>query len=683
MIAEILYGLAILFAPVVALNYIFDDLRKALLVYFFFIVAVFVTQYKLFEALPSSIVYMVFLFLTIVYALFRFVKARGKYDRGFILKMFEPPWNWIGDFLVIFLLSFVSLYIPIIQNWDFYTFYLQALYNPSFKSVQPLFSNIMLMHLAVVKDLGIMPRALSVFYIFIFYLLLVRLIGRYPSLLIIFLPSMLTVILHENLYLELPSLTILAMVYSYAKEDLSSSSLVLASVLLLFTKANFIVLALVILAYLFIYYVYRRFYRLLLILVIASLPVLLFYVSNAYVYDAYNFEFIQIYNDLAMGLGNSTLSRFWQQTVSGSYRVIPIYVSMLDVLVNLASPVYSLYILPLLIYLIANFKRVNFTPFQKFLAVISLFTWFVYSFGRSYIDINVYQNIFVIRYYVPLIFTFYILLISLTSNKETSQEVFKILSAVSFSFYTYLFATQGYFMKERVLLSYNNFGPLALTHIILLTIPLILFLIVYQNKSKGYLSSETIDIVYQSSMLALIIVVMLPIAMLYLSTNNISLNVDSTEYNSVLASALPQYYSSYYVSYSENDRIFHEIRDKCPMIYSFGGIYSLNTYSSAKIFLRAGHFSFLPFMLADLNLTNPSQYQNLVSRYPYLKGFELPSSFCLQVPTENHPEKSVWIGIKVLEQNSPSFSRIMNKLVNDKPIMETEYYRVYYIKIGG
>jgi len=702
MIEKILYDLVILSIPVVALSYTFRDLRKALLVYFFFIVTVFALKYKMLEALPSSTIYIIFSSLTIIYAVHHFLKTCKKYNRENILSMLKSSWNLIRDLIVILTLCFASLYIPINQNWDFYTFYLQIIYNSSFKSIVPLFSNIMLMHLIIVKDLDVLPRSIAIFYMMMFYLLLVYLLGKYPSLLVIFLPSIFTVFLYENLYLELSSLTLLALVFSFMKENLRSPLLMLASTLLLFTKANFIVLGLSILSYLTFYHIYHRNYKLLVTLG-APLLAVLFYISNAFTYDAYNFEHIPLFNDLAARMGNSTLSSFWLQTVSGTHRVIPIYVSMIDVIINLASPVYSLYILPLLVYLltnlihsisyriqkfsisiaikISNISRFHKLYFQKFLAMVCLITWLIYSFGRSYIDINVYQNIFVIRYYVPIIFVVYDILISLININENSQEFFKMLVAVTIFFYTYLFATQGYFMKEKILLCYNNFRSFALMHIFSLIIFSVAISILLKNKRKNNILNKMISIIYLSSMITLIIAIAFSIFMIHLNLRSNSVNVDSTEYFSVLASALPQYYTSYSVPYSDNDRIIYMIQDKCPAIYSFGGIYSIDVYRSSKIFIRGGHFSYLPFILADLRLSNPSEYQKFISRYPYLKEFELPSMFCLQIPTENHTEKSILAGIEVLKQNSPSFSRVINEIEADKPTLETKFYKVYFIEI--
>ena len=703
MIEKILYDLVILSTPVAALSYTFRDLRKALLVYFFFIVTVFALKYKMLEALPSSTIYIIFSSLTIIYAVHHFLKTCKKYNRENILSMLKSSWNLIRDLIVILALCFASLYIPINQNWDFYTFYLQVIYNSSFKSIVSLFSNVMLMHLIIVKDLDVLPRSIAIFYMVMFYLLLVCLIGKYPSLLVIFLPSIFTVFLHENLYLELSSLTLLALVLSFMKENLRSPLLMLASTLLLFTKANFIVLGLSILSYLTFYHIYHRNYKLLVTLG-APLLAVLFYISNAFTYDAYNFEYIPLFNDLAARMGNSTLSSFWLQTVSGTHRVIPIYVSMIDVIINLASPVYQLYILPLLVYLltnlihsisyriqkfsisiaieISNISRFHKLYFQKFLAMACLITWLIYSFGRSYIDINVYQNIFVIRYYVPIIFVVYVILISLININENSQEFFKMLVAVTIFFYTYLFATQGYFMKEKILLCYNNFRSFALMHIFSLIIFSVAISILLKNKRKNNILNKMISIIYLSSMITLIIAIVFLIFMIHLNLRSNSVNVDSTEYFPVLASALPQYYTSYFVSYSDNDRIIYIIGNKCPVIYSFGGIYSIDVYKSNKIINRGGHFSYLPFILADFRLSNPSEYQKFVSRYPYLKEFELPSIFCLQIPTENHAEKSILAGIEVLKQNSPSFSRVISKIEADKPILETKFYKIYFIKTG-
>jgi uncharacterized membrane protein YfcA len=132
MIEKILYDLVILSTPVAALSYTFRDLRKALLVFFFFIVTVFALKYKMLEALPSSTIYIIFSSLTIIYAVYRFLKTCEKYNRENILSALKLSWNLIRDLIVILALCFASLYIPINQNWDFYTFYLQVIYNSSF-----------------------------------------------------------------------------------------------------------------------------------------------------------------------------------------------------------------------------------------------------------------------------------------------------------------------------------------------------------------------------------------------------------------------------------------------------------------------------------------------------------------------------------------------------------------------
>jgi hypothetical protein len=238
-------------------------------------------------------------------------------------------------------------------------------------------------------------------------------------------------------------------------------------------------------------------------------------------------------------------------------------------------------------------------------------------------------------------------------------------------------------MKEKILLYYNNFRSFALIHMFLLIIFSAAISILLKNKRKNNILNKVINAIYLSSMITLIVSIMIPIFMIYTNFKSNSVNVDSTEYFSVLASALPQYYTPYFVPYSDNDWILYMIRDKCPVVYSFGGIYSVDVYRSNNIFIRGGHFSYLPFILADLRLSNPSEYQKFVSRYPYLKEFELPSIFCLQIPTENHTEKSILAGIEILKQNSLSFSRVINKIEADKPILETKFYKVYFIKIDN
>jgi hypothetical protein len=707
MIVRVLYGSALLFTPLLSLWYLFKDLRRAALMYFIVAILLFSIRYKIGIRIDTGLFFVAFLLAVVTLALRKAVKYGSKELKLFTI-LIKNVINYMKQFADVIVIMFASFYIPIIQNWDYYTFYMQAIYNPLFENVLPLFNNIMVILSSVTKNLDVPPRAVAFFFMTTFYFLLREIVGTYASKLLLLLPSIFTIFLHENLYLDLSSLTLLVLALSFLKDDgVNSPYVALSAVLLLFTKANVAVIGFAVIAVMMVYYLLRRSLVQLAVLVLSSLLAALYFLSNAWVYDAYNFEYIPLYAHLVERMRNSTLAQFWLRTVSGNPVNIPLTASMVSVLTNLASPVYSLYVPALLIFTIINLREhVKLLTFHKALIVIIILTFLTYSYGRMHININVYESIFVIRYYVPLILMIYIFALSML--KSYKIELFSKLNAsVIMFFYLFIFLYKGWFMKEKILLAYNRFQIMEFSGLIIIVSIIATFIIDFSDKllsrkkilvivnicsmkrtiryrrSIALSPGRAAAAVYCIAATAFTLVLLYPIFRLHWALGSMVLDTDTTCYFLIVNKFFPEFFSEYFVSYYENDEILGKILNVCPFIYSFGGIYSVDMYRSGVVLIRGGHFSYLPLILSDLKYLNESEYKNIIERYKFLEAFHMPKVLCIQIPTENHAEKTILTMIKFLKQNSPSFSSIINKLEADKPILETKFYKVYFIKMDN
>jgi len=424
-----------------------------------------------------------------------------------------------------------------------------------------------------------------------------------------------------------------------------------------------------------------------------------YYISNAIYYDAFNFEHTPLYSDLAKNMGNSTLAEFWVKRVSGESQRILLLASMVDVLINMASPVYSLHIPALLLYIVARRRYVKVSAFNKMLIVIMILTFIIYSYGRTYININVYKNIFVIRYYVPLVLIFYIFIMTMLRDDNIDKLFLKLIILTNILFYLMLFISQGWFMKEKILLTYNGFQEKSLSTIAMLVIVTLFFIMLdklallnrkilfnihVQKNIKFSITlscTKIITMMYYIAAIIFFLTLLYPIVKLHLMLNMFTVDTDSTYYNFILNKFFPEFFSYYFVSYYENDEILSKVPHTCFFIYSFGGIYSVTSYRSRLVLIRGGHFGYLPLILADLKFLNKSNYKFIIQKYLFLNTFELPNIICVQIPRETHAEKSILPGLTELAKCSPIFLRMWHVIENEKPILETQFYRVYLVKL--
>jgi hypothetical protein len=249
MIQRILLGLAVIFLPLLLLRLIFSETKKAALVFFLSVVVAFAAKYKLGLPLSSQHYYAALVMVSAVTVCCKLSgsskDAKAKLTKNLTsIKIIKKAKIYIQDILLIFSLTVASIYITITQNRDFYTFYIRPVYNPLFTDILPLFNNIMMMELSLMKDLGVHPCAIAISFVIIFYLLIREMMDGPAAAMLLLAPSLLTIIIHENLYLELSSLTILTISLAFIKYDVVSPYTALSLAMLFFTKANFVIIAL-------------------------------------------------------------------------------------------------------------------------------------------------------------------------------------------------------------------------------------------------------------------------------------------------------------------------------------------------------------------------------------------------------------------------------------------------------
>jgi hypothetical protein len=587
-------------------------------------------------------------------------------------------------FLVIITLSILSYFIPINQNWDFYTFYYQILYSPVVQSVAPLFNNIQLVILFCLKDFEVLPRVVAIFFLVNFLLLLYKFFEKniiFPLIIITNLSIYISLI-NEGSYLELSSLTILTLfLMNYYRYGLDNIYTKVAGLLLFFTKGN---LSLVIGTYVNIILLVRTIIKILrqkkrimihdLIYLFLVILVISYFANNYIKYFAINFEVFFIFKFLTLEILHSPT---WFSIVSGSSQ-LPLTQAILIKLYNVLNPIYGLFIVFSLLFYFGKYSKskavdLHLSKFESGL----LGVYAVYILSPYFPTVDTFSNIFVIRYYI-----FFISLIFLIFLKKISARNFLfyyLIELISLLFYTINIIQSGPFMKERLILNYLN--NLYIYHMLAIGVLLLLRFV-----SPLYIDAYKIHQFFRLTIYMLISVInILILTFIYpiiINAHSLPFFTDSSQYNCLLNDLFPELYTTYFRSYCENDFILINISRSCHFIYSIGGIYAPSAFyiTNATVLIRGGHVSLLPFILGDIKMTNSTIYYYIINKYTFLKAFELPSNFCLQLVSQNHKEYAFIEMIKTLNQTSKSFSIIYNDVLkNPKPLATYYYYVIYNV----
>jgi hypothetical protein len=584
-------------------------------------------------------------------------------------------------FLVIVTLSILSYFIPINQNWDFYTYYYQILYSSVVQSVAPLFNNIQLIILFSLKNFGVLPRIVAIFFLVNFLLLLYKFFEKniiFP-LLIITNISIYISLVNENNYLELSSLTLLTLfLVNYYRYGLDNIYTKVSGLLLFFTKGN---LSFVIGTYVNIILLMQIIIKILKqkrIMIHDSIYLFLLtfvasYFANNYIkYFAINFEVFLIFEFLTLKILHSPA---WFSIVSGSSQ-LPLTKMILIKLYNLLNPIYGLFIVFALLFYFEKYSKSKIVDLylSKFESGL-LGVYVVYILSPYFPTVDTFSNIFVIRYY-----TFFVFLIFLIFFKKLNAKSFLfyyLVVLVSLLFYTINIIQSGPFMKERLILNYLN--NLYIYHMLAIGVLLLLSFLppLYIDTYKIHQFLRLIIYISISIITILILTFIYPII---INAHSLPFFTDSSQYNCLLNDLFPKFYTTYYRSYCENDFILINISRSCHFIYSIGGIYAPSVFyiTNVTVLIRGGHISFLPFILGDIRMTNSSAYYYITNRYTFLKAFELPSNFCLQLVSQNHKEYGFIEMIRTLNQTSKIFSMIYKGLFKDSKHLATYYYYVIY-----
>ncbi|MGC8870374.1 MAG: hypothetical protein ACP5PT_04705 [Brevinematia bacterium] len=280
----------------------------------------------------------------------------------------------------------------------------------------------------------------------------------------------------------------------------------------------------------------------------------------------------------------------------------------------------------------------------------------------------------------------------LLKGTRAYKYVIEAAASIVMISYIILFSSNGCFVKEKILLAYNTYQFFTITLVSLLVIitlivskltPMVI-IVLKMNIVKKTVKikvdvAKVVHYTYLSVLCIFIFIILLPVFNIIKVYGFV--DTDSSNYNLLLHKLFPEYYPQYFVSYYENDDIFMRVSSTCPIIYSIGGIYSVEAYSSGKILIRGGHFPYLPFILSDINISNITAYSLVLKRYPFLRNFELPREFCLQIPSEEHREISFRALLSDLIKNSPSFYKVSKELTKNNVILISKFYKVYKVKI--
>jgi hypothetical protein len=672
-VKQVVMSIMLLLVPYSILVFYIRSIEKSLTIYLTIFLVSFIV-YSLLQYRLNILIYVtLYLLVMIIYKLKR---------RQCEIKKYRIEYKDIIYIILITALSILSYFIPINQNWDFYTFYAQIIYNPIVHSVAPLFNNIQLMMLVTLKEYGILPRFVAIFFLINFLLLLYKFFEKniiFTLLLITNIPIYVSLV-NENNYLELSSLTLLMLfLVNYYRYGLNNIYTKLSGLLIFFTKGNlsFVIGPYVnlILAIQTIFNIFKKNKKNIIddLIYLFLLGLTIIYFINNYIkYFAINFEVFFMLQFLTL---NILQSETWFSIVSGFIQS-PIYQSILIKLSNILNPIYNLFIPFLMLMFSKKYKALKSINLSRF-EVGLLSIYIVYIFSPFFPTTNTFSDIFTIRYYI--FFTFLIFLIFLKKIYLKDNLFYYMVAFVSLFFYCINILESGPFMKEKLILDYLK--KLHIYH--MLSIGFLFLLFYYLSPSiNKYRINFVFQFVLYLFILGISVIILIFVYPLIVPSYSLKFFTDSTEYNCLVHALFPKFYDEYFKSYCENDAILIDISRKCRYVYSIGGIYapSVLYISNITVFIRGGHISFLPFILYDLKLHNLTSYYYIVNKYSYLKAFLFPSNLCFQIASPNHKEFAFIKTIETLNRTSISFSIIYSNIIkNPKPIGVYNYYIIYNV----
>jgi hypothetical protein len=674
-VKQVVMSIMSLLVPYSILVFYIRSIEKSITIYLtIFLVSFIVYSLLQYDRLNIVIYLTLYLLAMIIYKLKR---------RQCEIKKYRIEYKDIIYIILIVALSILSYFIPINQNWDFYTFYAQIIYSSIGHTLAPLFNNIQIMMLVTLKEFGILPRFVATFFLINLLLLLYKFFEKnmiFTLLLITNIPIYVSLV-NENNYLELSSLTLLMLFlvnyYRYGSNNIYTK---LSGLLLFFTKGNlsfvigsYVNLILTIQTIINIFKKNKKnvIYDLIYLILLGA--TITYFINNYIKYFAINFEVFFMFQFLTL---NILQSEEWFSIVSGFIQ-LPTYQSILMKLSNILNPIYNLFI-PFLMFIISKKYKalisINLSRFEVGLLSI----YILYIFSPFFPTTDTFSNIFTIRYYI--FFTFLIFLIFLKKIELKNNLFYYMVAFVSLFFYCINILESGPFMKEKLILNYLN--SLHIYHMLSIGFLFLLFYYLPPSINKYKINFIVQLILYLFILGISVIIILIFVYPLIVTSYSLRFFTDSTEYNCLVHALFPKLYNEYFKSYCENDAILIDISHKCRYVYSIGGIYSPSVLyiSNITVFIRGGHISLLPFILYDLKLHNLTSYHYIVNKYSYLKSFQFPSNLCFQIPSPNHKEFAFIKSIKMLNQTSISFSIIYSTIIiNPKPIGVYNYYIIYNV----
>ncbi|MGC9079837.1 MAG: hypothetical protein ACP5G1_03815, partial [Nanopusillaceae archaeon] len=587
-IFESIIGLVIILIPLLLLQLIFIELRKSIIIYYYIILGTFIGRYILQIEIFN---YFYIGIITILIALLVIKYSKQKISlKNYFIEIYNHEKKYIDINIIMVSIIIISLFIPINQNWDYYAFYIQPIYNNNLNIILPLFNNIFIIFNSVYKMLDVPPRAFAIFFDLIFYLVSRRLFKRY-IILVIFIPSIFILLIYENLYLEISSFTILMISLSYILEQNSERLSKYTSFIMLFwTKINIVIIGFILIFFELIHIIQKKQWKNLLILLMLLVLPLVYFVNNYYKYDAFNFEEIPLYRDLVINLPKN-IAEFWITMVSG-VKNTGINIQTIVDNINAMGLLVYMYAIPSIILLFNYYKNKIYYQNRQFIKITFIII-IIYIYGLAMLNIDIKSSIFTIRYLTPITLIIYtIFLKDLHTYDDNYIKLFTIFTIV---LYIYLYIHYGPFMKENFYIYFTT-SHLSL---FLFEITIILFTLIYIK-----ISSRITSLLRQLYLIRVVywfvIISFLGLNVFYVSNILIYdqyVNVNSSVYNLQLHHLYPKFYSNYFVSYYENDILFNKVMHFCNFTYSIGGIYNYKILENNNIMIRGGHFSYLPFIL--------------------------------------------------------------------------------------
>ena len=673
-VKQVVMSIISLLVPYSILVFYIRSIEKSLTIYLtIFLVSFIVYSLSQYDRLNILMYITLYLLAMIIYKLKR---------RQCEIKKYRIEFKDIIYIILIVALSILSYFIPINQNWDFYTFYAQIIYSSIGYTLAPLFNNIQIMMLVTLKEFGILPRFVAIFFLINLLLLLYKFFEKNIifTLLLITNISIYVSLVNENNYLELSSLTLLTLfLVNYYRYSFNNIYTKLSGLLLFFTKGNlsfvigsYVNLILTIQTIINIFKKNKKNVTYDLIYLILLGATITYFINNYIKYFAINFEVFFMFQFLTL---NILQSEEWFSIVSGFIQ-LPTYQSILIKLSNILNPIYNLFI-PFLMFIISKKYKalisINLSRFEVGLLSI----YILYIFSPFFPTTSTFSDIFTIRYYI-----FFVLLIFLIFLKKIYSKdnlFYYMVAFVSLFFYSINILENGPFMKEKLILNYLN--SLHIYHMVSLGFLFMLFY--YLPLSiNNYKINFIFQLVLYLFILSISVIILIFVYPLVVTSYSLKFFTDSTEYNCLVHVLFPKLYNEYFMSYCENDAILIDISHKCQYVYSIGGIYapSVLYISNITVFIRGGHISFLPFILYDVKFHNLTSYYSIVNKYSYLKAFQFPSNLCFQIVLPNHKEYAFMKTIETLNRTSISFSIIYSTIIiNPKPIGVYNYYIIYNV----